>query len=115
MRLDDQIEALATRQHSLVAVFQLYGLGATRTEVSRLVSGERFVRVTDRVLAVRGGPGTVRRSLMCAVLDASPGAVLSHPTAAHVWGAPGCERSRSMYSVTVASPVGARPPPGCTR
>ncbi|HJR25018.1 MAG TPA: DUF559 domain-containing protein [Acidimicrobiales bacterium] len=90
MRLDSKIEALATRQHALVAVFQLYGLGASSTEIARLSSGRRFERLTDGVLGLRGAPRTVHQSLMAAVLDASPGAVLSHTAAAHLWGAPGC-------------------------
>ena len=89
MRLDDQIEALATRQHALVAIFQLRGLGASSTEISRLATDRRLERLTDRVLAVRGSPRTASQALMVAVLDASPGAVLSHPSAAHLWGAPG--------------------------
>jgi very-short-patch-repair endonuclease len=89
MRLDRSIEALATRQHALVAVFQLYGLGATATEVSRLTRARGWERVTDRVLARAGSPDTLERQLMAAVLDASPGAVLSCTTAAHLWGAPG--------------------------
>jgi len=90
MRLDDQIEALATRQHSLVAAWQLYGLGASRTEVDRIRQGRRWSPLTPRVLALRGSPATVERDVMAAVLDASPGAVVSHASAAALWGAPGC-------------------------
>ncbi len=94
MRLDHDIEALATRQHALVAVFQLYGLGASATEVARLISGRRgWEPVTARVLARTGGADTIERRLMAAVLDASPGAVLSATTAAHLWGAPGFRSS----------------------
>ena len=90
MRLDDQIEALATRQHSLVAAWQLYGLGASRTEVDRIRQGRRWSTLTPRVLALRGSPATVERDLMAAVLDASPGAVVSQASSAALWGAPGC-------------------------
>ena len=90
MRLDSAIEALATRQHSLVAVFQLYGLGATATEIARLRDGTSgWEPLSPRVLARTGSAATVQRGLMAAVLDASPGAVLSSTTAAHLWGAPG--------------------------
>jgi very-short-patch-repair endonuclease len=90
MRLDSRIEALATRQHALVAVFQLYGLGASSREIARLAEGPRYERVAAGVLALCGAPRTAQQALMAAVLDASPGAVLSHTTAAHLWGAPGC-------------------------
>ncbi|MDP1819007.1 MAG: hypothetical protein Q8K58_03835 [Acidimicrobiales bacterium] len=46
MRLDDQIEALATRQHSLVATWQLHGLGASRTEIHRLREGRRWSQLS---------------------------------------------------------------------
>jgi very-short-patch-repair endonuclease len=89
MRLDDQIEALATRQLSLVATWQLDGLGAQGTEIARLRRGGRWRSITRRVLALRGVGESSDRSLMAAVLDASPGAVVSHLTAAAMWGAPG--------------------------
>lgn len=89
MRLDDQIEALATRQYALVATWQLDGLGAGSTEISRLRRGARWRPITPRVLALRGVADSADRSLMAAVLDASPGAVVSHLSAAAMWGAPG--------------------------
>jgi hypothetical protein len=89
MRLDDQIEALATRQHSLVATWQLQNLGATGTEISRLRNSRHWRSVTRRVLAVAGASTSPDQELMAAVLDASPGAVLSHSSAAFLWGAPG--------------------------
>jgi very-short-patch-repair endonuclease len=89
MRLDDQIEALATRQHSLVADWQLHAMGATPKEIYRLRHQRRWLELTPRVLAVPGVPASVERTLMAAVLDASPGAVVSIGSAAHQWGAPG--------------------------
>jgi very-short-patch-repair endonuclease len=90
MRLDDQIEALATRQHSLVAVWQLHGMGALSKEITRLRQDHRrWSTLTPRVLTLRGVAESDDRRLMAAVLHASPGAVLSHGAAAHLWGAPG--------------------------
>jgi very-short-patch-repair endonuclease len=89
MRLDDQIEALATRQHSLVAIWQLHGMGAVPREIYRLRHERRWEELTPRVLALPGVAGSGDRTLMAAVLDASPGAVASHGSAAHLWGAPG--------------------------
>jgi very-short-patch-repair endonuclease len=90
MRLDHAIEALATRQHALVAVFQLFALGLRREEVHRLSTGDRgWHRLTPRVLARSGSPETPDRRMMAALLDTSPGAVIAGTTAAHLWGAPG--------------------------
>jgi very-short-patch-repair endonuclease len=89
MRLDGVIDELAAAQHSLVAVWQLQALGLDDTEVWRLRQGERWRPVTCRVLALVGGVDTDDRTDLAAVLDASPGAVLSHGAAARRWGAPG--------------------------
>jgi very-short-patch-repair endonuclease len=92
MRLDDQIEALATRQHSLVAVWQLDALGARGQEISRLRRAPWWAPVTPRVLGLRGVPDSADRSVMAAVLDASPGAVVCRAASAAMWGAPGTRR-----------------------
>lgn len=89
MRLDDQIEALATRQQSLVALFQLDALGASSREIGRLVTGRRWTEVTPRVLGLRGVASGSDRTIMAAVLDASPGAFASIRCAAAAWGVPG--------------------------
>ena len=96
MRLDDQLEALATRQHSLVAVWQLHGMGAASKEITRLRQGDRrWGRLTPRVLTLRGVSDSDDRQLMAAVLHASPGAVVSHGAAAYLWGAPGWKAAPS--------------------
>lgn len=89
MRLDDALEALATRQHSLVATWQLDGLGATCKEIDRLTDGPRWRALTPRVLVLRGSVDTTDQQLMAAVLDASPGAAIAGRSAAAMWGVPG--------------------------
>lgn len=89
MRLDQVVDELAASQHSLVATWQLMALGLSKTERSRLVNGERWQPLTRRVLALAGGAPSPDREDMAAVLDASPGAVLSHEVAARRWGARG--------------------------
>ena len=65
-------------------------MGATTTEVDRLRrAATRWTAATTRVLLRAGSPETGDRALMAAVLDASPGAVVSLTSAAAVWGAPG--------------------------
>ena len=95
MRLDPVIDDLAAQQHSLVATWQLQALGVSDGEVLRLRRGERWLQVSRRVLALRAGVDTGDRRDMAAVLDASPGAALSHGAAARRWGAPGFDQARS--------------------
>jgi very-short-patch-repair endonuclease len=93
MRLDSVIDELASRQHSLVAVWQLRALGLTDQELHRVRGGDRWQPLTRRVLALVGGVDSEDRSDMAAVLDASPGALLSHGAAARKWGAPGFDHA----------------------
>ncbi|MGH9245164.1 MAG: hypothetical protein ACRD29_12780 [Acidimicrobiales bacterium] len=89
MRLDTTINGLATGQHGLVATWQLRALGATETEIIRLRRRDDWGAVSSRVLGRTGVAESERRRLMAAVLDASPGAVVSNETAADLWGVPG--------------------------
>jgi very-short-patch-repair endonuclease len=93
MRLDPVIDDLAAQQHSLVATWQLRALGLGDGEVLRLRRGGRWVPVSRRVLALRAGVDTDDRRDMAAVLDASPGAALSHGAAARRWDAPGFDHA----------------------
>ncbi|MGH9274064.1 MAG: endonuclease domain-containing protein, partial [Acidimicrobiales bacterium] len=90
MRLENAAVELSERQHGVVAAWQLRALGATTTEVDRLRrAAPRWAAATPRVLVRGGCPATDDRLLMTAVLDASPGAVVSLTSAAAIWDAPG--------------------------
>ena len=52
-----------------------------------------FEERSAEVLRLAGSPDTFRQRAMAAVLDAGAGAVLSHESAAALWGLPGFERS----------------------
>jgi predicted transcriptional regulator of viral defense system len=78
--------ALATRQHGVVARRQLAALGFGRHEIGRLLQRGRLHVVHGGVYAV-GHPGLSRLGFrMAAVLAAGDGAVLSHRSAAALWG-----------------------------
>ncbi len=87
----DAVYQLAERQHGVIERFQVRSLapseGAARCELER----GRWVREEPNVFSARGAPNTERQQLMIAVLDAGPGAVVSHRSAAALWGAPGME------------------------
>ncbi len=46
-------------------------------------------RIRELVLRLRGAPPTLQQRAMVAVLDAGPGAVISHDSAAALWAIPG--------------------------
>jgi very-short-patch-repair endonuclease len=90
---------LAAKQHGVVSLGQLYELGLTRAAVRHRVSRGRLHSLGRGVFAV-GRPEVGRLGRwMAAVLSCGPTAVLSHGTAAALWGirpepAPGRETNR---------------------
>lgn len=83
---DASIAVLAERQHGAVAVEQLRGIGLAHTDVAYRVQTGRLHRVHRGVYAV-GHPRLSREGrFLAAVLAVGPGAVLSHRSAAVLWG-----------------------------
>ena len=81
-----QIAALAERQHGVVALHQLQLLGLSKSAVSKRARGGRLHRIHRGVYAV-GHPSLIGRGhWMAAVLACGPRAVLSHRSAAGLWG-----------------------------
>jgi very-short-patch-repair endonuclease len=82
---DRAIVALAMRQHGVVTTAQLAAAGVERRAVARRVAATWLVRVHRGVYRV--GPVPAEFGLeMAAVLACGEGAVLSHQSAATVWG-----------------------------
>jgi very-short-patch-repair endonuclease/predicted transcriptional regulator of viral defense system len=84
--MDRDIAALAASQFGVVARAQLRGLGLTDSAIARRVAAGRLHRVRRAVYAV-GHPalgGDAR--WLAAVLACGSGAVLSHSSAAALWG-----------------------------
>jgi len=88
----DPILALAERQHGLVTRRQLRELGMDRRSVRRLELGPGWTALSDEVLRRSGSAETHAQRLLAAVLDAGPGAFLSHLPAGSWWGLAGCFR-----------------------
>ena len=115
-RIDEQSQAadrglarLATRQHGVVAMWQLRELGCGRGAVERRVALGRLHRVHRGVYAVGHRKLDWRGVLMAAVLACGPGAVLSHRSAARLWGIR--PDSRGAVDVTIIG-TGRRRRPG---
>jgi very-short-patch-repair endonuclease/predicted transcriptional regulator of viral defense system len=77
---------LAGRQHGVVARRQLLALGFNAREIEHRVKRGRLHRVMRGVYAVGWPSLTQERRWMAAVLACGEGAVLSHRSAAALWG-----------------------------
>ena len=84
--IEQEIHALAARQHGLVARRQLLALGLGEDAIDHRLSNGRLRRLQRGVYAL--GHRELRREghALAAVLAAGDGAVLSHRSAAGLWG-----------------------------
>ena len=99
--IDAAIAALAERQHGIVSLPQLTELGLLPSAVRERVRSGRLHRVHRGVYAVGYPSLTARGRWMSAVLACGDGAVLSHRSAAVLWGL----REGSGSRVDVTTPL----------
>jgi predicted transcriptional regulator of viral defense system len=84
--IEREIGRLAECQNGVVALWQLEALGFTgKTIVKRKATG-RLHRIHQTVYSLTPGVMTERGKFMAAVLACGPDAVLSHRSAAYLWG-----------------------------
>jgi len=87
MDIEAHLLALAERQHSLATRRQYAELGAGPKATRHLFEGNpRWEPLTDEVIRLRGSRRTDAQAAMAAVLDAGPGAKLSHLSGGNQWG-----------------------------
>lgn len=109
--IDRALASLAERQHGVVARRQLLELGLSAPAIGRRVRLGRLHRVHPGVYAV-GHRVLSREALwMAAVLFCGPNAILSHRSAAALWGI----RGRSPGAIDVMTPVKSRSCEGIRR
>jgi very-short-patch-repair endonuclease len=89
MDLDRSLRPIADRQLGLVTTRQALDAGATYEQLYRLADGQRWERLTARLLRLVGAPATTAQRTLAAVLDAGLGGALSHTSALAHWGVPG--------------------------
>jgi hypothetical protein len=77
--------ALASTQHGAIARWQLITL-VSRRMIDRAVESGELIRAAPEVYVLPGAPRTWKQRLMVAVLDAGPGACVSHRAAAILLG-----------------------------
>lgn len=80
------VAAIAATQHGAVSRSQLVAAGASRQAIAWAVRVGELLAVAPEVYVVAGAPSTWRQQLMIAVLDAGPGACVSHRAAAILHG-----------------------------
>jgi very-short-patch-repair endonuclease len=115
------IRAVAEVQHGAVSRSQLIARGASRNGIAWALRVGELLAVAPEVYVIAGSPRTWRQQLMVAVLDAGPGACVSHRAAAILLGIARLgmkevveitsprERSRRLGGVIVHRPLDLRP------
>ena len=98
-RDERRIAALAARQRGFVTRQQLLSLGRSRHQVAHAVKTRRLIRVYAGVYAVGHVPARLQDQAFGAMLACGPGAVLSHASAAALWGI--VERWEAPFEVIV--------------
>src|SRR5688572_17986915 len=101
---DGEIAAIATAQHGVIARRQLDELGLAAGAITRRISAGRLIKLHRAVYAVGHARLTLRSRWMAAVLACGPDAVLSHRSAAELWGL----RRAGEGSVIEATVIGDR-------
>lgn len=87
--MDSSLTELASTQHGLLTTEQLRAAGLDAKQIAWLIKSDRLLRVSPRLLKAAGATSTDAQRLLAAVLDAGPGAALSHTTALGWWGVSG--------------------------
>src|SRR6266571_171511 len=75
-------------QHGLITRVQALSKGLSSHRIAHLLESERWERVHVGVYRLNGSPVTWHQHVLAACLAAAKGAVVSHRTAARVWGMP---------------------------
>jgi very-short-patch-repair endonuclease len=101
--VDVEIAELAVRQHGAVALRQLIALGLSRQAVAKRVAAGRLHPVYRGVYAVGHRRLTRNGRFMAAVLACGDGALLSHLSAAELYGF-----RRSGTTIHITSPTRSR-------
>jgi very-short-patch-repair endonuclease len=81
--------ARASTQHGLITAAQCRDVNLSRSAVHRLAAKGVLTCEAPGVYRVAGVPRTWHGRALCAVLAAGPGAVVSHRSAAFLWGLEG--------------------------
>jgi predicted transcriptional regulator of viral defense system len=84
--VEAEIGKIVAGQNGVVALDQLEGLGFSRRAIQQRERSGRLHRIHQGVYSLTPSPMTERGKFMAAVLACGPDAVLSHRSAAYLWG-----------------------------
>ncbi|HET6875831.1 MAG TPA: hypothetical protein VFH70_13680 [Acidimicrobiales bacterium] len=85
MEFPPEMDALLSRQHSVIATEQLLSFGLRKDQIDHLVEIHRLVSIRRGTYRSFGAAETWQMSAMAAVLAAGHGAVVSHRSASQLW------------------------------
>jgi very-short-patch-repair endonuclease len=105
-----EVARIAARQHGVVTMAQLEAVGVTRRVASKWTQAGRLHRLHRGVYAVGHRGITVEGRWLAAVLACGDGAVLSHRSAAGLWGL--LRPVAAPVHVSVPTAAGVRQRPG---
>jgi predicted transcriptional regulator of viral defense system len=105
--VDAEVGWLAVAQNGVVTREQLEGLGLNDQAIAKRVARGRLHRIHQGIYSLTPGVMTERGMFMAAVLACGPGAVLSHRSAAYLWGL--VDDWREPIDVTAANRRGRSP------
>jgi very-short-patch-repair endonuclease len=95
--LPARMAAVAITQHALLTLAQLDDLKITRHQRERLLATRRIVRVAHDVYRLNGVPWTWQSEIAAAQLAVGPDAVVSHRSAAALYGLEGFDQQRLVH------------------
>jgi very-short-patch-repair endonuclease len=102
------VSVLAGRQHGLITAAQLRAEGLTPSSITRRLERGRLHLVHRGIYSVGHRPLTPEARLHAGVLAVGPDAVLSHVSAAVLWGLMGVDLDSRRIDVTTTRRVGHR-------
>ena len=95
--LPAEMAAIADRQFGLVTLAQLNQLKVTRHQRERLLATSQIVRVAHDVYRVSSAPFTWQARIAAAQLALGPDAIVSHRSAAALYGLDGFDQQRIVH------------------
>ena len=100
-----RVRELAEKQHGVVSRAQVVDLGVSDGSIARRLRDGLWSRVLPGVFRITGAPETREQLPMAAVLWAGDGSVVSHATAARLWGIEGVrERKVELWVPSPRNP-----------
>lgn len=106
--MDVALALIAARQHGVISRSQAVTAGATVGQIRHRLGAGRWLRMGPGVYRLAGVPVTWRQRAVAACLVSGPGAVLSHRSAAVLWGISGFRPG--AVEITVPMSHGVRNP-----